>query len=339
VTHFVDTLPLDFSRPEVQELRNLLADNYYRDAQVEQLVRDAGIPPAAIPWDRPMLLVWDNVLDTARKQGRLRTLLERIAAGPDAAIGTRVRELLGAQPVLEAPSPDTDPDWKNFSAGSLERIIQAESTLLDVAFLQRGSQLAAAVARLLVTLNGQKIYGTGFRIGPDLLLTNHHVLISKAGVPATAVEAWFGYEQTFDGAHLEYAVVAGRPDTIIGRLDHDWAVIRVDAFPDGTPTIALTGAKPVDVDDRVYIVQHPNGGVKKIGMIHNVVRYTDDNVVQYWTDTEGGSSGSPVFNESWELVALHHKYVRVPSQGRKEYRNQGQRIERVVEGLMTAGVL
>jgi V8-like Glu-specific endopeptidase len=28
--------------------------------------------------------------------------------------------------------------------------------------------------------------------------------------------------------------------------------------------------------------------------------------VRYRTNTEKGSSGSPVFNETWELAALHH---------------------------------
>jgi V8-like Glu-specific endopeptidase len=28
--------------------------------------------------------------------------------------------------------------------------------------------------------------------------------------------------------------------------------------------------------------------------------------VQYTTDTLPGSSGSPVFNDNWEVVALHH---------------------------------
>jgi len=339
MTHFLDTLTLDFSRREVQELRDLLADNYYRDTQVEALVRASGIKPAMIAWDRPMLFVWDDVLATARKQDRLRLLLQNVIDGPDKAVGGRIAELVAADPVVSAPPADGEPDWKNFDGtDTLERIIQAESTLLDVAFLQQGVELSAAVCRLLVTLDGRQVYGTGFRIGPDLLLTNHHVLLTKAGVPATAVEAWFGYEQTFDGADLAHVVVSGRADTIVGELEHDWAIVRFDAFPDGVPTIALTGATPVVADDRVYIIQHPDGGVKKIGMVHNVVRFADDNVVQYWTDTKGGSSGAPVFNESWELVALHHKFVRVPTPTGQEYRNQGQRIERVVEGLTAAGV-
>jgi len=94
----------------------------------------------------------------------------------------------------------------------------------------------------------------------------------------------------------------------------------------------------VKAGDRVYIIQHPNGGPKKIGMIHNVVRMVGPDVVQYLTDTEEGSSGSPVFDETWSLVALHHASVQDRKAGLVEARNQGRRIDRVVEGMTRAGV-
>jgi V8-like Glu-specific endopeptidase len=33
--------------------------------------------------------------------------------------------------------------------------------------------------------------------------------------------------------------------------------------------------------------------------------------VHYRAPTEGGSSGSPVFNDQWEVIALHHKGGKV----------------------------
>jgi endonuclease G len=34
--------------------------------------------------------------------------------------------------------------------------------------------------------------------------------------------------------------------------------------------------------------------------------YQSEGLIQYVTRTQGGSSGSPCFNEDWKVVALHH---------------------------------
>lgn len=62
--HYLDHIPLDFSDPAVKELRSLLHENYFRSAEVVALVRAAGVGPAWINWDQPMVLVWYDVLST-----------------------------------------------------------------------------------------------------------------------------------------------------------------------------------------------------------------------------------------------------------------------------------
>ena len=61
--------------------------------------------------------------------------------------------------------------------------------------------------------------------------------------------------------------------------------------------------------------------------------------MQYLTDTLGGSSGAPVFNEDWLVVALHHWGKTVDVDGTREIRNQGVTIGRVADGLRSHGVL
>ncbi|MGW3071377.1 trypsin-like peptidase domain-containing protein [Kitasatospora sp. NPDC001132] len=340
--HFLDSYPFRWTDPGAVELRDLLASVHFRVNPVLELAQQAGIPPAAINWDQPMTLVWFDLITVARNQEKLRPLLERIAAGPDVALATRIRELLAARPVLPAPEPEPPADtWAAFrDPDEQERQIFRTSEFLDVAFLRRGAELATAVCRLLVThADGSSCYGTAFRISPDLLLTNHHVLHS-GGRPAEAVEAWFGYEQDLDGRELTYRTVRCDAGTAVGRPEADWAVIRAaDPLPEDALVVPLPERVSVAEGDRVCIIQHPHGLVKKLAARHNVVRHVDEQVVQYWTDTAYGSSGSPVFDERWQLVALHRRYTRAGGRlSASEFRNEGLRIERVAADLAAAGV-
>jgi S1-C subfamily serine protease len=337
--NFLDTIPFDWTRPEARELRDFLAATFFREAPVIEFAVQAGISPGSVAWSQPMQSVWHELISKARNQNRLRELLGHVSASGE-GVAVRLQELIADAPVVEAPDGAPQPAWRGFGdRAGLERQIFDEPTLLDVAFLQRGVELAPAVARLLVTLPDGRYYGTGFRIGEDLLLTNHHVLFGAADTPATGVEAWLHYELDSTGRPCDHQVIECRPDTITGDSAHDWAVIRTVApLPDSVPVLQLGGGR-VAAGDRVYIIQHPKGGMKKIGMHHNVVRYADEDVVQYWTDTEPGSSGSPVFSERWELVALHHRWVETGLLRAREFRNQGRRITRVAEGLKNAGLM
>lgn len=155
-----------------------------------------------------MQSVWHELINQARNQDKLRGLLGQVGASGQ-GVAARLRELTADTPVVEAPAGTLQPAWRGFAdRGELERQIFDEPTLLDVAFLQRGVELAPAVARILVTMPGGRYYGTAFRIGEDLLLTNHHVLFDPADTPAIAVEAWLHYE-------LDVRVVSpGRPSSM-----------------------------------------------------------------------------------------------------------------------------
>ena len=344
MTSFLDKdPPFDFADPAARDLWALLANNYQNKRVVQDLLVQVHVDSAEIDWDGPMRWVWADILRLTFQQAKLRPLIEQIIGSGDQAVAERLTELVAAAPVSPPPQPaGPAPRWKGFGDGGLEKVIGAEPTFLDIDFLRRGVELGAAVCRLLVTLSGVQYHGTGFRIAEDLLLTNHHVLfdVDHQNARATAVEAWFGYERTLSGLDRAHVVVMGDPATIKGDSAHDWATIKVrEAMPADAPIIELNGARPVRIDDRVYIIQHPSGAPKKIGMIHNVVRHVDDHVVQYLTDTEGGSSGSPVFNEQWQLVALHNAWAEFKPGGIQEIRNLGQRIERVVEDMQAAGVV
>ncbi len=59
----------------------------------------------------------------------------------------------------------------------------------------------------------------------------------------------------------------------------------------------------------VIIIQHPKGQHKQIVVSSNRTIALSDDCLYYEADAENGSSGSPIFNQEWELVGLHRAYI------------------------------
>jgi V8-like Glu-specific endopeptidase len=341
----LDDFPLDFSRPELRAIRDVLALSIYQPREVEEAVLAAGLNPGLIDFGGNASMQWRSILVQARAQERVPQLLVAVR-GIQPPLGTRINELLGARPVLEpgtgGPDELSDPKgggWKGFGAERL--VVSGVDTLLGIAFLSVGLERSRSVCRLTATFGRNPVHGTASLIGPGLLLTNHHVLHDwdDGDQRATTVEAWFDYELDQAGQTRQLTIVPCDASTIAGDRHHDWAIVRMAAAPPSTSAVLrLRGAAAPRPDDYVFIIQHPDGGPKMIGLSHNLVRYVDDDVLQYWTDTKPGSSGAPVFNSRWEVVGLHHRWVQAPEGEGVTYRNQGRRVGRVLEGLERHGL-
>jgi hypothetical protein len=340
-----DVYPIPWSDRRFQELRGALATTLFERSVIVDVIVAAGLSPGDVYLDQSARLLWRAVLDYAAGQLLLPQLMAEVQ-GRYPALRAKVDELEATHPRLAAgisePIPVDDGRWKNFSSGQQERqIVAGQHTLLDVAFLEAGLISSRSVCRIIGSAVSGPFYGTGFRIGPSLILTNHHVLFDwEAGdQPASSVSAEFGYEVGRDGRLLPSTTLTCDTSSIKGEHREDWAVVKTDApMPDDFPALPLPRGGTIQVDQRVCIIQHPLGLPKKIALAHNLVRYVDPNVVQYWTDTEAGSSGSPVFDEQWRVVALHHQWVEAPDDDGTAYRNQGRSIGRVVERMAMLGV-
>jgi V8-like Glu-specific endopeptidase len=59
-------------------------------------------------------------------------------------------------------------------------------------------------------------------------------------------------------------------------------------------------------NQRIYIIGHPLGGTLQLSFQDNLLLDHEDPKIHYRTPTVGGSSGSPVFNQQWDLIGLHH---------------------------------
>ncbi len=200
---------------------------------------------------------------------------------------------------------------------ALERIINGND-LDSINYLSKGMAASRPVCRIqLCDTSGDLIgYGSGFLIGPELLMTNHHVF----GKPSDAERsvADFDYELDVDGKERD----AVHFDFSPGRMFYanqqlDFALVAVQPVSkDGSRELkewswlALNG-QPGKCDPGEYltIIQHPSGEMKQVCVRENkFLKYYGD-AIWYTTDTLGGSSGSPVFNRFWQVVALHHSGV------------------------------
>jgi V8-like Glu-specific endopeptidase len=336
--HFFDQLSVDFANPAIQELVDLLATHFELRDEIRDLARGTGVRLSHVHLERGAALVWPDVLRAARNQELHWQLTEAIKrASP--AVGTRVDELLTRpQPLLEARAHPGEGALGDVWKGRPEARTGPRSALLDVGFLASGLAAAAAVCKLIVFgSDGVERWGSGFLVAPDLVLSNHHVLFERDGDgPAVGVvEAIFRYEEGRPAV-----TIAGLAPTIRGDRAFDWAAIRLAAPPPpGCEPMKLGTTRPVSVGDPTFIVQHPGGGPKQVGLYRNEIRYVDDRVVQYLTETRPGSSGSPVCNTRWEVIALHHRSLTADSAVVAEVRNQGVRFERVLDGLRSHALL
>jgi len=244
-----------------------------------------------------------------------------------------VREALrdAGQGGVKAPDVQTHPA----PAGFERTKDSARTDMLPFDFLTRGAIAGRAVARLQVPsfqggqpviLNGKpKMYlGTGWLLTSDLLITNHHVVNARDDDEANAAEpdlrlqaaktvAQFDYENP-DAASVSEAVAelaAWAP--LDGALDY--AFLRLAETQGATrPPLRLQREPmklPPDVADypALNIVQHPMGGPKMVAFRNNQVVQVIQGDLEYYTDTQRGSSGAPVLDDAWRVVALHKKWT------------------------------
>ncbi|MEU1576366.1 serine protease [Streptomyces collinus] len=205
-----------------------------------------------------------------------------------------------------------------------ERIIDLSNELQAWSFLPRGVRAGATVARITLRRDGRELpHGTGFLVSPRLMMTNHHVLPDES--LARHCFAEFNAQVTADNLPDTVVRMELDPGTFFAadrRLD--FALVAVAPTLDGPPPGEIFGWNRLSVQigklvlgEKVNIIGHPSGRLKEIALRDNAVLVRLDDFVHYTTDTEPGNSGSPVFNDQWEVVALHHSGVpKKDDQGR-----------------------
>ena len=216
----------------------------------------------------------------------------------------------------------------------LERIINTPD-FVDVRFLEAGERAARAVGRIDIRDDRGRLvgYGTGSLVSPRLLLTNHHVLPTRrrrraARSSSTTRTASTAGRCSRCCCRSTRTASSSPTSNSTSRSSRSGGATTLRAF--GFNRLIAAEGKAIP-GDFVTIVQHPRGEKKQVALRDNRVVDVFDFFLHYQADTEPGSSGSPVFNDQWEVVALHHAGVPAPEHTEfGGWVNEGIRISRIL---------
>jgi len=279
-----------------------------------------------------------DLLDAANMEGWISELAEKAVI--ERPQSQKLKD--SAAPALKSVAgPDMKPEMPVNAKGAmaLEKIVDQNSSFADVeAFLDRFQRLRDAVCRVEVPGGG----GTGLLVGPNLVMTNYHVVTRVIGgmVQVGSLNCIFGHRRNAQTGAIEpgeaFAVDPSwkliyrsyskgdttNPPTEPGASELDYAILRLVKTAAATPLEAaapgtrgylpLAQAAVLGANKPVLILQHPQpqAGVAQLplqlAMGTTLDSPWESKRMRYDTSTLPGSSGSPCCNADLQLVALHH---------------------------------
>ena len=158
---------------------------------------------------------------------------------------------------------------------------------------------------------------TGFLVGPDLFMTNHHCVYDDFGPhPLQTAFILMDYYQDIDVDPTAGGITARVSEIIRADAEKDYALLRLDT-PIGytygwleldTTTLPNSGQSVKMIahsDARSKEIVRRNSQIIDIPIGHPLfgVRFA----LAYLADSEGGSSGAPVFlQDGTGVIAIHH---------------------------------
>lgn len=244
----------------------------------------------------------------------------RLRALPGADIFSSIATTVGNKASGVSPPPTISPEEDIVTPEAIIGI----NEMLDFGFLAHGARAGKAVGLIRVpkfqagiqVIDGVgapvRFSGTAWLISKSLAITNHHVINARRSDESAALAPDFNLQA--EGAMVDFGfdhpgaqeIRADVQGVVAHDVGLDYALLRLQ--PTELQPLELSNT-PLNHTPAswipVNIIQHPRGGHKRAGIRSNLVSSTTTTEVRYFTDTDSGSSGSPVFDDNWHVVALH----------------------------------
>jgi hypothetical protein len=166
--------------------------------------------------------------------------------------------------------------------------------------------LPIAFIRFVKVSDGTDSNCTGFLLTPELLITNQHCISEPWQLSGARVE--FNYEPSPPRKEtFKIREIVMQDGTL------DFTLLKLKRPATGWPT-AKIGGNPRQAGQRLVLIGHPSRSYKTISVVDCAVEHLrppdrpnrpDD--FYHLCDTEGGESGSPVFDEATgRVIGLHY---------------------------------
>ena len=175
----------------------------------------------------------------------------------------------------------------------------------------------------VMTVGGNPVsalWCSGSNISPsNYLLTNQHCVTSQGDCDTSEFVFKFYRTGCNSGAPITTDWEGFRCDDVVatspfsscdqGLNDLDYSLCSVLGDPAATYGYASPDSTPITDGEAIYMIQHPAGRPHEITHGSGTDVDADGTVLRYYDtlDSEGGSSGSPIYREADDkLIGLHH---------------------------------
>lgn len=227
--------------------------------------------------------------------------------------------------------------WKggkaiNPETGVLLEALIDDDNFKEIYWLEKALEAAKKVAKI-----GCNNQGTGFLISEDVFITSHHIFNNKTVVESA--DLWFNYQKDVSGKQTPIDYWKCDTDQLYEYSEKlDYSVVKVKPNKNGKKPGKVYGyfdlkrKTSLSKNQRANIIQHRAGRHKEIAFRENQIKAIDEDSVQYVTDTQSGSSGSPVLDDDFNVIAIHSRSVQHPD-NKEWHLNHGFLISNIYEEI------